>query len=90
MNRPAYRADAAIFANWCVDKHRLAENPFGSLPRADERVDTRRKRRALTEDELVRLLDAARARPLYDALRIRRSSTRANCGRTCRPKPANG
>ena len=42
------------------------------MPKADEDVDPRRQRRALTEDELRRLLDVARRRPLLDAMTIRR------------------
>ena len=41
------------------------------MPKADAKADCRRKRRALTEDELTRLLDAARRRPLQDAMTIR-------------------
>jgi len=41
------------------------------LSRADESVDRRRQRRALTEEELTLLLDAARRRPLLKGLTVR-------------------
>lgn len=42
------------------------------MGKLDERADQRRKARALTETELVNLLDAAMRRPLLDALMIRK------------------
>ncbi len=47
-------------------KRRLLSNPFAKLPKADVKADRRRQRRALTEAELVKLLDVARRRPLLD------------------------
>jgi integrase len=70
--RNGYREAWIGFANWCVKTNRLLGNPLSNLPKADAKADCRRKRRALTEDELKRLLDAARRRPLQDALTIRR------------------
>ena len=51
---------------------RLGENPFEGFGKRDERSDRRRVARALTVDEMRRLLDQARRRPLDDALTIRR------------------
>ena len=70
--RNGYREAWIGFANWCVKTSRLLTNPLSDVPKADARADCRRKRRALTEDELTRLLDAARRRPLQDAMTIRR------------------
>jgi integrase len=70
--RNTYLAAALAFANWCVEDSRLAVNPFGRIARANEEADRRRTRRALDDDELVKLLDAARRRPLLDAMTIRR------------------
>jgi len=70
--RNTYRAAAVAFGNWCVDSRRLVANPFAGVPTADEKADCRRKRRSLTEAELVRLLDVARRRPLVDAMMIHR------------------
>ena len=58
-------------ANNSGDK-RLIVNPFDGMGKLDEKADPRRKARAMTEAELVKLLDAARLRPLNDALMIRK------------------
>ena len=82
--RNTYRAAAVAFCNWCVETGRLLSNPFATVAKADEAADPRRQRRALTEAELVRLLDVARRRPLLDAMMIRRGKHKAkrlaNCG----------
>jgi len=71
--RPAARtvnaklATVTAWANWLVDHKRLAVNPFARLRQSvgvDEADDTRRQRRALTADELDRLLTVARLRPV--------------------------
>jgi hypothetical protein len=70
--RNTYLAALLAFANWCVDEGRLIVNPFIRIPKADEKADVRRKRRAMNEAELVKLLAVARRRPLLDAMTIRR------------------
>ncbi len=65
-SRNAYREAIVGFGNWCVQTSRLVVNPFVRVPRADARADCRRKRRAMTEDELQRLLYVARHRPLAE------------------------
>lgn len=68
--RPAPRTVNAKLAalkawgNWLVQSGRLAANPFSRLGKVDESDDARRKRRALTVDELKRLLIVARLRPV--------------------------
>jgi len=84
-----YRSAWVAFGNWCIRNGRLLGNPFSVLPKADETADRRRTRRALTEAELMRLLDVARRRPLLDAMTIRRGKRRGEAvGRlreaTCR------
>ncbi|GIW97048.1 MAG: integrase [Pirellulaceae bacterium] len=69
--RNGYREAWIGFMNWCMKTGRLLDNPLATVPKADAKADCRRKRRALTEDELRRLLDAARRRPLHDAMTIR-------------------
>lgn len=71
------------FGNWCLGKRtkgksrhghgekRLLANPFDKFPKMDEKAAPKRKARALTEEEFVRLLDAARRRPLDDARTVR-------------------
>jgi integrase len=70
--RNTYLAAALAFANWCIREGRLAVNPFERVAKANEEADRRRTRRALVDAELVKLLDAARRRPLLDAATIRR------------------
>jgi len=65
--RNGYRGALMAFANWCARTARIAANPLTHLVTADQRSDRRRTRRALTDDELMRLLDAARRRPLAEA-----------------------
>jgi integrase len=60
------------FSNWCLLTDRLPANPFDAIPKADEKADRRRQRRAMEESELVRLLDVARQRPLLEALTVRK------------------
>lgn len=71
-----HRAAAVAFAHWCVSDRRLAGNPFAGVAKPNADADPRRKRRAMTEGELVNLLDVARRRPLLDALTVRRGARR--------------
>lgn len=71
-NRNAYQTALVTFARWCLENGRLMVNPFAGLGKANEQADRRRIRRSLTGGELVRLLSAARQRPLLDAMTIRR------------------
>ncbi len=64
--RNTYRAAAVAFCNWCIETGRLLSNPFAKVAKAVENADPRRQRRALTEDELVRLLRVAQCRPLAE------------------------
>jgi integrase len=59
-------AALTALGNWLVDAGRLVANPFGRLHKLDEADDVRRKRRALTTDELRRLLTVARLRPVAE------------------------
>lgn len=80
----SYVQVAVSFGNWLIGKRmygkrsslngekRLLVNPFAGLGKLDERAMRIRMARALTEAELIRLLDAARRRPLEDALLIRK------------------
>ncbi|MGO9109108.1 MAG: tyrosine-type recombinase/integrase, partial [Thermoguttaceae bacterium] len=68
--RNSYLQAIRGFCNWCIQTNRMVVNPLRRIAKADERVDRRRNRRALTEDELVRLLDAAVRRPLAERGRL--------------------
>ncbi|MFQ5805025.1 MAG: tyrosine-type recombinase/integrase [Phycisphaerae bacterium] len=62
--RNTYTGSLRAFVRWCVRDRRLASDPLETLSKADEATDVRRERRALTEDELARLLHVAELRPL--------------------------
>ena len=55
---------------------RLAENPFNGFGKRSEGDDRRRIARALSVDEMRRLLEQARRRPVEDALRVSRGPNR--------------
>ena len=50
------------FLNWCVRTGKASSNPCTHLPKLDETRDVRVKRRALTAEELGRLVGAAGSR----------------------------
>ena len=73
--RPAARTINAklviltAWGNWLVKSQRLAANPFDKLRSEvglDEEDDVRRCRRAMTAEELARLLTVARLRPVAE------------------------
>ena len=64
--RNCYREAIVGFGNWCRRTRRLMSNPFRDVPIADAKGDRRRQRRALTAEELTRLLVVARLRPLAE------------------------
>lgn len=82
--RNTYRAAMIAFCNWCVESDRLMANPLARLHAADERSDRRKQRRALTVEEIGRLLAAAALRPLaeHGRLKKRRPSTESQGHRT--------
>src|SRR5262245_4194935 len=72
--RNSYLTSVLAFCNWCVEGTvgRLTNNPFRGIPKANEKADPRRQRRAMTESELVKLLAVAKERPLIEALTVRK------------------
>jgi integrase len=75
-SRNAFRETIIAFCNWCVRDGRLTVNPFDRLPKANTDADPRRRRRALTEAEIGRLLEVARTRPVLEAQTVRRGVRR--------------
>lgn len=88
-NRNHYREAISRFANWCVETGRLRDHDLDRLPKADERADPRRPRRALTADEFARLLTVARTRPLDDARTVRRGKQKGERVADLRPDVAD-
>ena len=84
--RNTYRAAAVAFCNWCVDTGRMLMNPFAKVSKANE---VRRKRRALDEDEIGRLLYVATWRPLaeYGRETVRRDKQDAHGRKTWKRVP---
>ena len=86
--RNQYRGAWVGFCNWCMKTRppRLLANPFSKVPKADEKADPRRTRRALTEAELTRLLDVARRRPLLDRMTVHRGTRQGEVYGRLRPE----
>jgi integrase len=72
----AYRIAGSGLCTWLVKAKRLAVNPFSGLPKFDEEAGAVRPRRALTVDELSRLMDASRRAPKRPGLKAGRKSSR--------------
>jgi integrase len=70
--RNGFRSAAIAFCNWCVVTRRLVTNPLDGIPKANEKADPRRHRRALREDELRKLLAVVLRRPLLDTMTVHR------------------
>jgi integrase len=78
------RRQAVALANWLTAEGRANLSDFGArIPTFNEEQDRRRERRALTEDELVRLLEVAdeRGRALWYSLAYWAGMRRGELGR---------
>ncbi len=75
-------AALCAFGNWLVTEKRIVANPFARPPKRDEKANCRRARRALTEDELRRVLKVSRLRPLAEygrkVVKLKGASDREN------------
>jgi integrase len=89
-SRNAYLEGVNAFCNWCVrsDPARLRSNPFTAIPRANVKADPRRRRRAMTEEQLSKLLAVAAARPLADARTVRRGRRKGELCAALKPETA--
>ncbi|NLE61863.1 MAG: hypothetical protein GX616_26205, partial [Planctomycetes bacterium] len=65
--RDTYFSAIRSLVRWAVKRDKLPRNPLETISELRDEGDVRRKRRALTDDELRRLLKAAHARPLDQA-----------------------
>jgi integrase len=70
--RNTYVIASKSFCAWAVATNRLMANPLAGMKKGDEKADRRRVPRAFTPEELQRLMDAARRRPLEEAQRVNR------------------
>ncbi len=84
--RNSYLTSALAFVNWAVESGRLLANPFDRIPKADEKADPRRQRRAMVEPELLKLLAIAKERPLLEALTVRKGPRKGERYANVRPE----
>jgi integrase len=96
--RNTYLGSVRAFVRWCQESGRIERDLLVSTPLAGTRKakgrshhlvatgEARRRRRALTEDELGRLLMAARERPLEEAQTIRTGTRRGTREGHVRPE----
>jgi integrase len=85
-SRNYYRESLVAFANWCVQTGRLLGHELNRIPKADQKADPKRQRRALTEDELRRLLAVASTRPLTDTGTVRRGKRKGEAVAELQPE----
>ena len=85
-SRNYYRQSILSFANWLAATKRIREHDLAGIPVADRRLDPRRQRRALTSDEITRLLSVAATRPLDDALTVRTGKRKGEKAAELRPE----
>lgn len=74
--RNVYHSAIVAFCNWAVSVQRLIANPLSGMRKANEDADKRRVRRSLTVEELQRLIDAARERPLVNAMTVQKGENK--------------
>ena len=81
--RNEYLISLSAFCNWAIKTNRIIKNPVAGIGKADIQSDRRRVRRALTVDEVGRLLQAARLRPIAELGRKTKSLPEEDrCGRS--------
>lgn len=78
--RNMYLAACKWFMGWAVENEILFVNPLARIKPADENGDRRRQPRALSAEEVQRLLDAAQRRPLAEARLFNRGWRRGQPG----------
>lgn len=82
----AYAGAAVAFGNWLLRAGRASVNPFAGIEKVNEAADRRHVRRALSPEELGRLLEAAEARPLHDVLAVRVGPNKGKAKANVRPE----
>jgi integrase len=82
--RNTYLASAKAFGHWCLRTRRLGEDVLGCLQAAAG--DAVRQRRSLPENELARLLQAARERPLREVMILRTGKRKGEACANVRPE----
>jgi len=75
--RNTYIGSLRAFVRWCVADGRIDADPLTTLTKANEDADRRRMRRALTDDELTRLVAVAELRPVAEFGRPKQDKDKA-------------
>jgi integrase len=87
ITRNEYISSIKAFTKWAVKAQRLAVDPLASLSLIERRaIVTAHPRRALSVDEIGKLLDAATRRPIYELQLIRRGKNRGQAIAHVRPE----
>lgn len=84
-NSVNHRLTALIsFCRWAEKNGRLVTMPLAGIEKATITEDRRHIRRALTEADFLRLVEATKARPVHDALHNHRGEGEARISQTTR------
>jgi integrase len=86
--RNTYLSSSKAFSRWCLRTRRIGEDVLACLQAASG--DPVRQRRSLPEEELTRLLDVARERPLIEAMTIRHGPRKGQRIANVRPEVRAG
>jgi integrase len=79
-----YRSAILSFGKWLEDNERVERNPFLKVMKPNGNAV--RKRRALTAEQIQRVLDVARKRPLVEGSTIRRGKRKGEQAARLRPE----
>jgi integrase len=82
--RNTYLSSTRAFSRWCLRSRRVGEDALASLQAVSG--DPVRQRRSLREEELTRLLQAARERPLQEVMTLRTGKRRGQRCAKVRPE----
>ena len=76
-SRVEYVTSLKSYSQWLVKLRRVPFDPLAALARPEaRRIQLRHERRAITREEAMRLLAAAAARPVHEALTVRRGKNK--------------
>jgi integrase len=85
VTKNTYIKSIKAFSLWCAETDRTASHVLSKLSRI-QKPEIRRERRALTEDELNRLLRATQERPMVWAMTIRRGPRKGKLENNVKPE----
>lgn len=75
------------FTDWAVRSRRVEHDPLAALERTERKdITFKHRRRALTVEQVAKLLDATERRPLHELLVIRRGKDKGKLSANVRPR----